>query len=124
MALVEAVSDALDGAGWYQRGTRAHANCIENLPIALSAPGTVAGSAFGLAIIWVQNTYKIIRLAGDVYQINLTLKYRFAFSGDHPFAAGPVRSGGGRFRRRRRDDRRSGRSREHRRQLAVIWNRC
>jgi lipoprotein-releasing system permease protein len=32
--------------------------------------GTVAGSAFGLAIIWVQNTYKIIRLAGDVYQID------------------------------------------------------
>ena len=32
--------------------------------------GTVAGSAFGLGIIWVQNTYKIIRLAGDVYQID------------------------------------------------------
>ena len=30
----------------------------------------MAGSAFGLAIIWVQNTYKIIRLAGDVYQID------------------------------------------------------
>ena len=24
----------------------------------------------GLTVIWVQNTYKIIRLAGDVYQIN------------------------------------------------------
>jgi len=23
--------DAPEGAGWYQRGTRAHANCIENL---------------------------------------------------------------------------------------------
>ena len=32
--------------------------------------GTVAGSAFGLLLIWVQNTYKIIRLAGDVYQIS------------------------------------------------------
>ena len=32
--------------------------------------GTVAGSAVGLALIWVQNTYKIIRLAGDVYQID------------------------------------------------------
>ena len=32
--------------------------------------GTVAGSAFGLALIWAQNTYKIIRLAGDVYQID------------------------------------------------------
>ena len=26
-------SDASDGAAWYQRGTRAHANCIENLPV-------------------------------------------------------------------------------------------
>ena len=25
--------DAPEGAGWYQRGTRAHANCIENLPV-------------------------------------------------------------------------------------------
>ena len=32
--------------------------------------GTIAGSAFGLAIIWVRSTYKIIRLAGDVYQID------------------------------------------------------
>ena len=32
--------------------------------------GTVAGSAAGLLLIWVQNTYKIIRLAGDVYQID------------------------------------------------------
>jgi len=32
--------------------------------------GTAAGSAVGLALIWIQNTYKIIRLAGDVYQID------------------------------------------------------
>lgn len=32
--------------------------------------GTVAGSLVGLAIIWIQNTYKVIRLAGDVYQID------------------------------------------------------
>ncbi len=32
--------------------------------------GTLAGSAFGLALIWVQNTYQIIRLSGDVYQIS------------------------------------------------------
>jgi lipoprotein-releasing system permease protein len=36
----------------------------------ISVAGTVAGSAVGLALIWVQNTYKIIRLAGDVYQIS------------------------------------------------------
>jgi lipoprotein-releasing system permease protein len=32
--------------------------------------GTLAGSLLGLTIIWAQNTYKIIRLAGDVYQID------------------------------------------------------
>ncbi|MGH7389222.1 MAG: ABC transporter permease [Candidatus Rokuibacteriota bacterium] len=32
--------------------------------------GTIAGSVVGLTLIWVQNTYKIIRLAGDVYQID------------------------------------------------------
>jgi lipoprotein-releasing system permease protein len=36
----------------------------------ISVAGTVAGSLVGLALIWVQNTYKIIRLAGDVYQID------------------------------------------------------
>ncbi|HEY2993949.1 MAG TPA: ABC transporter permease [Methylomirabilota bacterium] len=32
--------------------------------------GTITGSAVALTLIWVQNTYKIIRLAGDVYQID------------------------------------------------------
>jgi len=32
--------------------------------------GTAAGSLAGLALIYVQNHYKIIRLAGDVYQID------------------------------------------------------
>ena len=36
----------------------------------ISVVGTLAGSVVGLALIWLQNTYKIIRLAGDVYQID------------------------------------------------------
>jgi lipoprotein-releasing system permease protein len=32
--------------------------------------GTLAGSLVGLTLIWVQNTWKVIRLAGDVYQID------------------------------------------------------
>jgi lipoprotein-releasing system permease protein len=36
----------------------------------ISVAGTLAGSVVGLTLIWVQNTYKIIRLAGDVYQID------------------------------------------------------
>lgn len=35
--------------------------------------GTVVGSGVGLALIWVQNTYKIIRLAGDVYVVDYLL---------------------------------------------------
>jgi uncharacterized MAPEG superfamily protein len=26
-------SDGLEGEDWYRRGTRAHANCVENLPV-------------------------------------------------------------------------------------------
>ena len=26
-------SDQIDGEDWYRRGTRAHANCVENLPV-------------------------------------------------------------------------------------------
>jgi lipoprotein-releasing system permease protein len=36
----------------------------------ISVVGTVAGSVVGLTMIWLQNTYKIVRLAGDVYQID------------------------------------------------------
>ena len=32
--------------------------------------GTIAGSVVGLTLIWLQNTFKLIRLAGDVYQID------------------------------------------------------
>jgi lipoprotein-releasing system permease protein len=36
----------------------------------IGVAGTLAGTAVGLGVIWAQNTYKIIRLAGDVYQID------------------------------------------------------
>ena len=38
--------------------------------MAIGVAGTSAGSVVGLLIIWVQNTYKVIRLASDVYQID------------------------------------------------------
>jgi lipoprotein-releasing system permease protein len=41
--------------------------------MAIGLVGTVAGAVVGLSLIWVQNTYKIIRLAGDVYQIDYLL---------------------------------------------------
>lgn len=43
--------DAPDGAGWYQRGTRAHANCIENLPVFAVVVYLV--SIVGVQGVWV-----------------------------------------------------------------------
>lgn len=46
----------LEGDGWYQRATRAHLNCIENLPVfgaivfAVSASGTTGIVVDGLAL--------------------------------------------------------------------------
>lgn len=45
-------SDRLEGEGWYQRGTRAHANCVENLPV------------FG-AIVFVISTIGVTGFAVD-----------------------------------------------------------
>ena len=36
----------------------------------IGVAGTAAGATVGLGLIWAQNTYKVIRLAGDVYQID------------------------------------------------------
>jgi len=36
----------------------------------IGVAGTAAGATVGLSVIWAQNTYKIIKLAGDVYQID------------------------------------------------------
>ncbi|PYO02178.1 MAG: lipoprotein-releasing system transmembrane subunit LolC [Candidatus Rokuibacteriota bacterium] len=38
--------------------------------MAIGVVGTLAGSVVGLTLIWIQNTYRVIRLAGDVYQID------------------------------------------------------
>ena len=48
-------SDAREGAGWYQRGTRAHANCIENLPV------------FG-AIVYLVTTLGLTGPMVDIYK--------------------------------------------------------
>ena len=45
-------SDQLEGADWYRRGTRAHANCVENLPV------------FG-AIVWLVSATGVDSVAVD-----------------------------------------------------------
>jgi uncharacterized MAPEG superfamily protein len=50
-------SDRLEGEDWYRRGTRAHANCVENLPVfgaivlALYASGVHGRVADVLAVL-------------------------------------------------------------------------
>ena len=50
-------ADGREGAGWYQRAMRAHANCIENLPLftvvvfALYATGTSSAAADAMAAV-------------------------------------------------------------------------
>ena len=50
-------ADGREGAGWYQRAMRAHANCIENLPLftvvvfALHASGISSGAADAMAAV-------------------------------------------------------------------------
>ena len=40
-------SDGTDGSGWYQRATRAHLNCIENLPVYGAVAVTAALTGVG-----------------------------------------------------------------------------
>ena len=50
-------SDQLEGEDWYRRGTRAHANCVENLPVfgaivlVMSAMGVDSPAVSSLSII-------------------------------------------------------------------------
>ena len=77
--------DAPEGAGWYQRGTRAHANCIENLPvfgaivylvsvIGLQGPAVDALCTAVLAARLVQSGVHILHV-----QTNAFVAVRFSF---------------------------------------------
>src|SRR5262245_27237830 len=78
-------TDQLEGAGWYQRGTRAHANCIENLPVfgaivlALQA-GNVAGSlvdGLAIAILAARIVQSLVHVSFG--QTNMMVASRFSF---------------------------------------------
>ena len=77
--------EAREGAGWYQRGTRAHANCIENLPVfgaivlALYA-GNVTGSLvdkLAIAILIARIMQSLVHVG--LVQTNTVASIRFAF---------------------------------------------
>jgi uncharacterized MAPEG superfamily protein len=78
-------SDQLEGAGWYQRGTRAHVNCIENLPvfgvivyvistIGLQGPTVDALCIAVLAARVVQSTVHVSHVQTDAF-----VSVRFSF---------------------------------------------
>jgi uncharacterized MAPEG superfamily protein len=78
-------TDQVEGAGWYQRGTRAHANCIENLPVfgaivlALQA-GNVVGSlvdALAIAILAARIVQSLVHVC--FVQTNTMVSVRFSF---------------------------------------------
>jgi uncharacterized MAPEG superfamily protein len=78
-------TDQVEGADWYQRGTRAHVNCIENLPVfgaivlALQA-GNVTGSlvdALAIAILAARIVQSLVHVC--FVQTNTMVSIRFSF---------------------------------------------
>jgi uncharacterized MAPEG superfamily protein len=64
-------SDRLEGEDWYRRGTRAHANCVENLPVfgaivfAISAVGVN-----GPAVDWLSTIVLIARVVQSLVHVS------------------------------------------------------
>jgi len=78
-------SDRLEGEDWYRRGTRAHANCIENLPvfgaivfvittIGLQGPMVDAMCIAILAARIIQSTVHVSHVQSDAF-----VAVRFSF---------------------------------------------
>jgi uncharacterized MAPEG superfamily protein len=77
--------DQIEGAGWYQRGTRAHANCLENLPVfgaivlALQA-GRVGGTlvdGLSIAILAARIVQSLVHVC--FVQTDAVVSVRFTF---------------------------------------------
>jgi uncharacterized membrane protein YecN with MAPEG domain len=64
-------SDQLEGADWYKRGTRAHANCVENLPVfgAIVAAISVVGVE-GFAIDALSSVILVARVCQSLVHVS------------------------------------------------------
>jgi uncharacterized MAPEG superfamily protein len=64
-------SDQLEGADWYRRGTRAHANCVENLPVfgAIVFVLSVVG-ADGPAVDWLCAAVLVARVCQSLVHVS------------------------------------------------------
>jgi uncharacterized MAPEG superfamily protein len=78
-------SDQVEGEDWYRRATRAHANCIENLPVfgaivmALQASGTggVAVDGLSTAVLIARVVQSLVHISH--VQTNAFVAVRFSF---------------------------------------------
>jgi uncharacterized MAPEG superfamily protein len=78
-------SDQLEGQDWYRRGTRAHANCVENLPVfavivfVISALGINGPAVNGLSIlVLIARVFQSLVHVSHV-QTNRFVAVRFTF---------------------------------------------
>ena len=80
-------ADGREGAGWYQRAMRAHANCIENLPLftvvvfalyasGISGPATDALAGIALAARVVQS---LVHISTEQTDRIVTIRFTFFF---------------------------------------------
>lgn len=79
------VADGSDGADWYLRGTRAHANCIENLPVFGAVVFALqAAHATGPAVDALSTVVLVARVAQSLVHVcwrvtDRTVSLRFSF---------------------------------------------
>ena len=75
-------SDQLEGADWYQRGTRAHANCVENLPVltgptvSLTVVATLAAGAASDRPVGAGETVRIMTAAPNAAGSRICRRWR------------------------------------------------
>jgi len=78
-------ADAVEGDDWYKRAMRAHANCVENLPVlaaivvALQASGTTGRSVDGAALLVLAARIPQSLVHVCFVQNNAAVSVRFAF---------------------------------------------
>ena len=78
-------ADRIEGEDWYRRAMRAHANCIENLPVfgaivlALYASGidSAVASAVSIAILVARVAQSLVHVGFE--QTNAVVSVRFGF---------------------------------------------
>ena len=78
-------ADRIEGEDWYKRAMRAHANCIENLPVfgvivmALHASGidSAVASAVSVAILAARIAQSLVHVSFE--QTNAVVSVRFGF---------------------------------------------